>query len=109
MKNGMATNQIVHRREALMTIKAWVLLGAIVLGSTTANAQQYVICVNDFIGCVSQGQVSCAQIKADPYIRGPANEVCNKNGYSGGTAVQVSGSKESGGECGRYKYIVNCR
>jgi hypothetical protein len=77
--------------------------------SSTASAQQYVICVNDNIGCVSNMQVTCAEIRADPAMSAHANQLCQKAGYSGGSASQKSGSHESGGECGRYRWEVNCR
>jgi hypothetical protein len=94
-----------------MRVRA-VLIGATLLGSTIpymANAQQFVICVNDFVGCVSHMQVSCAEIRSDPGMQAHANQLCRRNGYSGGSALQLSGSHESGGECGRYKWSVNCQ
>jgi hypothetical protein len=95
-----------------MTPKTWLLVaGATLLGSTvpyTANAQ-YVICVNDLFGCQSQMKVSCAEIRADPTMKAHATQLCHQYGYSDGSAVQISGSKESGGECGQYKYRVACQ
>jgi hypothetical protein len=91
-------------------------IGALAISATllssvplsTANAQ-FVICVNDYVGCVSHMQVSCDEIGADPQMQAHANRLCRQRGYSGGSAIYVSGSRESGGQCGRYMWRVNCQ
>ena len=95
-----------------MTMRIWVpLVCATLLASTipyTAEAEEFVICVNDWPGCQAHYFVSCAELRSDPRMLGKAEQIKQERNYSSCGARQV-GTSGSGGECGTYKFVVTCR
>jgi len=85
------------------------LLGSII--SHAASADEFVMCVDDWVGCQSHVQISCAELRSGSTIgaaQRKAGEFCTSRGYRSGNAIQI-GTSTSGGECGTYKFRVICQ
>jgi hypothetical protein len=97
-----------------VSMKIWTpIIAVALLGSTmpraASAAEQFVICVKDFVGCQANYFVSCQELRTDPAMRAKADQICKQErGYSNSGVMQV-GTSTPGGECGTYKFIVTCR
>ena len=109
------TGACLKRHEVFMTMKVWVpLVGATLLASTMPYAahadEQFVVCVKDFVGCVSNYTTDCKDINTPGFYDRWGKRICiQERGYSRYGYQKLSGSTEPGGECGQWKFLFICR
>jgi hypothetical protein len=80
----------------------------------SANAAEvFSICVEDWIGCVSNYRISCAALSASGptinNVRDYATAICRGKGYNSPATVRQIGTSGTGGQCGTYKYNFTCQ
>jgi hypothetical protein len=71
----------------------------------SANAAEFALCVDDFVGCQFDYTISCDPLQQDTIgaVQRKAAQICKERGYSSSAYRTVANGP--GGHCGYYKWI----